>query len=146
MKNHTCRKYVLKFWFPTMHLILNLWKFANHFFYMNILPFNLVLSNITLKYSRIITQRVFKFVKILEWTVITMKRETSKIFCASFLVFVHQFHFSTLWKWMKQIVMNWRVHKEHLWFFSRILKLKKLCSEDSHYDEFMVKSLLTSCQ
>ena len=36
-----------------------------------------------------------------------MKRETSKIFCASFLVFVHQFHFSTLWKWMKQIVLTY---------------------------------------
>ena len=32
----------------------------------------------------------------------------------------------------------WRIHNEHLWFFFRILKLKKFLSEDTHYDEFMV--------
>ena len=51
-----------------------------------------------------------------------------------------------LWSFFNIMEMNeancadlfWRIHNEHLWFFFRILKLKKFLSEDTHYDEFMV--------
>ena len=50
-------------------------------------------------------------------------------------------HYGNEWSKLCWLILEntqWTMFIEHLWFFFRILKLKKFLSKDTHYDEFMV--------